>query len=56
MILYAILGFFLGDVFAGLNTVTNGASYWATNLPYLIYPLLLLTTLLLRRNRLASQG
>lgn len=56
MILYAIIGFFLGDIFAGLNTVTNGASYWATNLPYLVYPLLLLATLLFRRNRLASQG
>lgn len=56
MILYAIIGFFLGDIFAGLNTVTNGASYWATNLPYLVYPILLLATLLFRRNRLASQG
>ncbi len=56
MILYAIIGFFLGDIFAGLNTVTNGASYWATNLPYLVYPLLLLATLLFRRNRLAPQG
>jgi emopamil binding protein len=56
MILYAIIGFFLGDILAGLNTVTNSASYWATNLPYLVYPLLLLATLLFRRNRLASQG
>lgn len=46
MILYAIIGFFLGDIFAGLNTVTNGVSYWASNLPYLVYPLLVLATLL----------
>ena len=50
MIFYAILGFFLGDIFAGLNTVTNGASYWLTNLPYLAYPLWLVPTLLLRRS------
>ena len=49
MIFYAILGFFLGDIFAGLNTVTNGISYWASNLPYLIYPLWLVPTLLARR-------
>lgn len=51
MILYAIIGFFLGDIFAGLNTVTNGVSYWASNLPYLVYPLLLLATLLLGGRR-----
>jgi hypothetical protein len=49
MIFYAIIGFFLGDIFAGLNTVTNGASYWASNLPYLVYPILLLATLLVSR-------
>lgn len=50
MIFYAIVGFFLGDIFAGLNTVTNGASYWLTNLPYLVYPLWLVPTLLFRRS------
>ncbi|MBF6591613.1 MAG: hypothetical protein IVW57_13960 [Ktedonobacterales bacterium] len=50
MILYAIIGFFLGDIFARLPTVTNGISYWASNLPYLIYPLWLLPTLLFRRS------
>jgi hypothetical protein len=50
MIFYAIVGFFLGDIFAGLNTVTNGVSYWASNLPYLIYPLWLIPTLLARRS------
>jgi hypothetical protein len=54
MILYAIIGFFLGNIFAGMNAVTNGVSYWATNLPYLVYPLLLLATLLVRRPRAAS--
>ena len=49
MIFYAIIGFFLGDIFAGLNTVTNAVSYWASNLPYLIYPLWLVQTLLVRR-------
>jgi hypothetical protein len=49
MIFYAIVGFFLGDIFAGLNTVTNGVSYWASNLPYLIYPLWLVPTLLVKR-------
>ena len=52
MILYAIIGFFLGDIFAGLTTVTNGVSYWVTNLPYLVYPLLLLATLLAGGRRL----
>jgi hypothetical protein len=50
MIFYAIVGFFLGDIFAGLNTVTNGVSYWASNLPYLIYPLWLIPTLLASRS------
>lgn len=56
MILYAIIGFFLGDIFAGLNTVTNGVSYWATNLPYLVYPILILATLLVTRKRIASKA
>lgn len=56
MILYAIIGFFLSDSFAGLNTVTNGVSYWASNLPYLIYPLLLIATLLVTRKRFTSPG
>lgn len=49
MIFYAIVGFFLGDIFAGLPSVTNSISYWASNLPYLIYPLWLVPTLLARR-------
>ena len=55
MILYAIIGFFLGDLFGGLKTVTNGVSYWASNLPYLIYPLLLIVTLLIGGKRLARR-
>ena len=55
MILYAIIGFFLGDIFGGLITVTNGVSFWATNLPYLVYPILLLATLLPRGRRFAAQ-
>ncbi len=50
MIFYAIIGFFLGDIFAGLPSVTNGISYWASNLPYLLYPLWLVPVLLLRRS------
>jgi hypothetical protein len=50
MIFYAILGFFLSDLFAGLPTVTNSASYWISNLPYLLYPLWLVPTLLVRRS------
>ena len=49
MIFYAIIGFFLGDIFAGLPSVTNSVSYWASNLPYLLYPLWLIPVLLLRR-------
>ena len=49
MIFYAIVQFFLSDIFHGLNTVTNGVSYWASNLPYLLYPLWLIPTLLLGR-------
>lgn len=56
MILYAIIGFFLGDIFAGLNTVTNGVSYWASNLPYLIYPILLIATLLVARKRFTGNA
>ena len=50
MIFYAIVGFFLGDIFGGLTTVTNQVSYWASNLPYLIYPLAVIATLFLRRS------
>ncbi len=50
MIFYAIVGFFLGDIFAGLPSVTNGISYWASNLPYLLYPLWLVPVLLFRRS------
>ncbi len=50
MIFYAIVGFFLGDIFAGLPSVTNAVSYWASNLPYLLYPLWLVPALLFRRS------
>ena len=50
MIFYAIIGFFLGDIFAGLPSVTNNVSYWASNLPYLLYPLWLVPVLLFRRS------
>lgn len=55
MIFYAIVGFFLGDIFAGLPSVTNSISYWASNLPYLIYPLWLVPILLLRRSLFARK-
>jgi hypothetical protein len=38
------------DIFAGLNTVTNQVSYWASNLPYLIYPIVVFCVLLFRRS------
>jgi hypothetical protein len=50
MIFYAIIGFFLGDIFSGLPSVTNDVSYWASNLPYLLYPLWLVPVLLFRRS------
>jgi len=50
MIFYAIIGFFLGDIFAGLTSVTNDVSYWASILPYLIYPLWLIPVLLFQRS------
>jgi hypothetical protein len=53
MIFYAIVGFFLGDIFAGLPSVTNSLSYWASNLPYLAYPLWLVPVLLFRRSLFA---
>jgi hypothetical protein len=56
MIFYAIVGFFLGDLFAGLPSVTNGISFWASNLPYLIYPLWLVPTLLIRRSLFAHRS
>lgn len=56
MIFYAIVGFFLGDIFAGLPSVTNGISFWASNLPYLIYPLWLIPTLLIRRSLFARRS
>ena len=55
MIFYAIVGFFLGDIFAGLPSVTNDVSYWASNLPYLVYPLWLIPVLLFRRSLFARQ-
>ncbi len=55
MILYAIIGFFLGDIFAGLPSVTNDVSYWASNLPYLLYPLWLIPVLLFRRSLFAGK-
>ncbi|MGH2496223.1 MAG: hypothetical protein ACRDIV_16125 [Ktedonobacteraceae bacterium] len=55
MIFYAIIGFFLGDIFAGLPSVTNDISYWASNLPYLLYPLWLVPVLLFRRSLFARK-
>lgn len=55
MIFYAIIGFFLGDIFANLPSVTNGASYWISNLPYLLYPLWLIPVLLWRRSLFAGK-
>src|SRR5258708_27367383 len=56
MIFYAILGFFLGDIFATLNTVTNTASNSPPHLPSLIYPHWLVPTLLVRRNLFQRGG
>lgn len=56
MIFYAIIGFFLGDIFGNLPSVTNGISYWASNLPYLLYPLWLIPVLLFRRALFAGKG
>lgn len=55
MIFYAIIGFFLGDIFAGLPSVTNSISYWVSNLPYLLYPLWLIPILLFRRSLFARK-
>ena len=55
MIFYAIISFFLGDIFAGLPSVTNDISYWASNLPYLLYPLWLVPVLLFRRSLFARK-
>jgi hypothetical protein len=54
-IFYAIIGLVLSDVFAGLPTVTNPVSYWASNLPYFIYPLWLIPVLLFRRSLFAPR-
>ena len=56
MIFYAIVGFFLGDIFVGLPSVTNDIPYWASNLPYLIYPLWLVPVLLFRRSLFAGKS
>ena len=56
MIFYAIVGFFLGDLFAGFPSVTRDVSYWASNLPYLLYPLWLLPVLLFRRSLFVGRG
>src|SRR5579884_2140927 len=55
MIFYAIVGFFLGDIFANLSSVTNDVSYLASNLPYLLYPLWLIPVLLFRRSLFTSK-
>jgi|SRR5579859_3349629 len=41
-------------VLFGLHLVTNGVSYWASNLPYLIYPLWLMPVLLFQRSLFAQ--
>jgi len=56
MIFYAIVGFFLGDLLARLPSVTNDISYWASNLPYLLYPLWLIPVLLWRRTLFVGRG
>ena len=56
MILYAIIGFFLGDIFGSLTTVTNGVSYWVSNLPYRVYPILLLATLLVSKRQFGKRN
>ncbi len=53
MILYAINGVFLRGIIGGRRTITDAGSYRASNLPYLVYPLLLLATLLSAGRRLA---
>lgn len=56
MIFSAIVGFFLGDIFAHLPGVTNDVSYWVANLPYLLYPLWLIPTLLFGRTLFARKN
>src|SRR5260370_34564254 len=55
MIFYAIIGFFLGDIFASLPTATNDVSYWPSNRPYLLYPLSLVPSLFSRRAPFSCQ-
>jgi len=51
LILYGIVYFFLSDIFSGLGSVTDSLVYWSTSLPYLIYPIWLVVTLLRQRNQ-----
>ena len=37
-------------------SVTNSASYWISNLPYLLYPIWLIPVLLFRRSLFTSKG
>lgn len=48
MIFYAILFFFFSDIFASFSAVTDVIVYWVTSILYLIYPIWLIATLLLR--------
>lgn len=55
MIFYAILYFFLNDIFGGLNSVTDALVYWSTSILYLIYPIWLVLTLLRQRDQFSGR-
>lgn len=49
MLFYGTLQLYVGYIFNGFSTLSNAVVFWLTLLPYLIYPLWLIPTLLARR-------
>lgn len=49
MIFYGTLQLYVGDLFAGLSSISNQLTFWLTLLPYIVYPLWLIPALLTRR-------
>jgi emopamil binding protein len=49
LLFYGVMLLILSDLYSHLHAVTNGLSYWLSNIPYLIYPFWMLYTLTARR-------
>jgi hypothetical protein len=50
MLFYGNTLLIVSDLYSNLKAVTNGLSYWLSNLPYLIYPFWIIYTVVARRS------